>query len=144
MAGYLSSSDILALTGALQMQFDTFSAHRSIEVTKQPRQQWLEEATTLIHYPQTPESGHSYLALSHSFPCVLAFKDGGGRFANELHIPGGPGTINVRVEQHAYDYIKSGENAFFKIGDVTYERIVKEKVVNYLGLQQYILTLQGS
>jgi len=146
MASLVTSSDKLALTGALGDHFDTFK--RDIVVFKEPIKV-ISNVYSNNNYAGYGESSNpiefTYVPVSGVYSAIVSYYSDqtpelGDNIGNVII---NKGSVKIKVEQSARDFILDGtKTESIKIDGNTFNKYSSEQVQNYLDLYYYIFYLE--
>jgi hypothetical protein len=125
MASLITDADKLGFTGMLADHFDTFK--QEIVIFKEAVKV-LKNVTSNNNYAGYGESSnqeqYEYVAVSGVYNAAR-------------------GTVRIKVEQDARDFILNGSSTeAIKIDGNTYNKVTDDSVQNYLGLKYYVFYLE--
>jgi|TARA_R100000278_G_C5448098_1_gene156279 hypothetical protein len=146
MASLVTDEDKHGFTGMLADHFDTFK--QEIVVFKAPVKV-LQNVTSNDSYAGYGESSNQqefeYVSVSGVYNAIVNYNnpeqmDVGDDIGNIMIARG---TVRIKVEQDARDFILNGSSTeAIKIDGNTYNKVTDDSVQNYLGLKYYVFYLE--
>ena len=146
MASLITDADKLGFTGMLAVHFDTFK--QEIVIFKEAVKV-LKNVTSNNNYAGYGESSnqeqYEYVAVSGVYNAIVNYNnpeqmDVGDDIGNIMIARG---TVRIKVEQDARDFILNGSSTeAIKIDGNTYNKVTDDSVQNYLGLKYYVFYLE--
>lgn len=146
MADLLTSTDKQFFQNVLGDIFDTFK--RDILVHKEPKKKIINPAVEL--YAGYAESSRpdniEYVLESKSFSALVSYADNLGqtksKSVDEINAKVQTGTLRIKVQQEARDYIRSGRTENIEIDGKKFNVITKDSVKYFFGLRWYVFYLE--
>lgn len=148
MSSYLTSNQILAVTGALANHFQTFTSgvlYRNVTINREPLKTFTTTGLDVLagynNYSQ--ESNFTYTPQYETFPAIVIYqKEQTIKEFSEMRSSINVGKVFIKVEKDAADYINGAKVESVVLDNKLFNVITSEGVQNYLGLKYYKFGLQ--
>ena len=146
MADLLSATDKLFFQNVLGDIFDTFK--REIIVHKEPKKKIINPAVELYAgYAETSRPDNiEYILESETFSALVSYADNLGQTKNksidEINTKVQKGTLRIKVQQEASDYILNGRTENVEIDGKKFNVITQDSIKYFFGLRWFVFYLE--
>lgn len=143
MAGFLTSSQIATVTGALNWHFTTFTSgpeYRTITVNREPLRVLSDTGVSPLagYNNYSLESNYIYIPQNQTFPAIVIYqKEQTVKTFSEMKAPINQGKLFIKVQKDAADYILGAKVESINLDGKKFNVFTSEGVQNYLGLVYY-------
>jgi len=143
MASLISTSTKSEFAKVLEDHFDTFK--RLITVHREPIKSVTNVQNNALHgYGDTAENGNiEYITQKQEFYAIVNYNNQQTESSTEIGTLEA-GTVKIKVQQDAADYIKGGKVEKIEIDDKTFNKVTDDKVQNYLGTVFHVFYLRAT
>jgi hypothetical protein len=143
MASLIPDSTKTEFATVLSDHFDTFK--RTITVHREPIKSVTDIQNNALHgYGDAAENGNiSYITQKKEFNAIVSYNNNQAENSTEVGTLEA-GTVKIKVQQDAADYIKGGKVEKIEVDGQTFNKVSDDKVQNYLGAVFYIFYLRAT
>jgi hypothetical protein len=143
MASLIPDSTKTEFATVLSDHFDTFK--RTITVHREPIKSVTDIQNNALHgYGDAAENGNiSYITQKKEFNAIVSYNNNQAESSTEVGTLEA-GTVKIKVQQDAADYIKGGKVEKIEVDGQTFNKVSDDKVQNYLGAVFYIFYLRAT
>lgn len=143
MASLIPDSTKIEFATVLSDHFDTFK--RTITVHREPIKSVTDIQNNALHgYGDAAENGNiSYITQKKEFNAIVSYNNNQAENSTEVGTLEA-GTVKIKVQQDAADYIKGGKVEKIEVDGQTFNKVSDDKVQNYLGAVFYIFYLRAT
>ena len=146
MADLLTPTDKQFFQSVLGDIFDTFK--REIIVHKEPKKKIINPAVELYAgYAETSRPNNiEYVLESETFSALVSYADSlsqtKSKSVDEINTKIQKGTLRIKVQQEARDYILNGRTENVEIDGKKFNVITKDSIKYFFGLRWYVFYLE--